>query len=321
MTLRVSRRMLQPLERLAAFGLLFVVASVCSRAFAQELVRVPGTTVSLAPPAGFVLSRTFAGLENAQTGSSITIAEFSAEAYAELAPLFASLEAAREAWGARGISVDSLSELSIGERRVPLLTGTQPAGRSTFKKYIAVLTGEKTVLVTLNIANPQELPSDKAEQLVRSIRLDRAATIAEQIVELPFTFSAAAPFKTRGSPGLATALLTIADGPDPSGLSPIVVIARAVSPVESSRTAELGALLLRTLEGFERTRARAEARVPFAGGSGHYATATVGDITVKQWLVIPEDGYYLRVVARGETAALEQVLPAVEEIVESVRTK
>src|SRR5690606_39130525 len=134
-------------------------------------------------------------------------------------------------------------------------------------------------------------------------------------------FRAADPFKPMGSPDSATALLSIVDGADPSGLSPLVVIGRAVSPVESRHTAELNTLLLRSLEGFQQARIRDAARVPFAGGSGHYVAATAGGITVKQWLVVPADGYYLRVVARGETAQLERVLPAIEEIVESVKPK
>ena len=55
-----------------------------------QLVKIPGTLVTLAAPQGFKVAQTFRGLENARAGSSITVEEFPASAFPELNAAFSS---------------------------------------------------------------------------------------------------------------------------------------------------------------------------------------------------------------------------------------
>ena len=59
--------------------LLGALLAVLGKAQAAPIV-IPGTSVSLEPPAGFTVAENFSGLENIHSGSSITINELPLEA-------------------------------------------------------------------------------------------------------------------------------------------------------------------------------------------------------------------------------------------------
>ncbi len=79
-------------------------------------IDIPGTSVSLEPPAGFTISDNFAGLENTASGSTITINELPFEAYEEVATVFSTTEAATEALVRQGIIIEAHTLLDIGEK-------------------------------------------------------------------------------------------------------------------------------------------------------------------------------------------------------------
>lgn len=284
-------------------------------------IAVPGTSVSLEPPMGFTLSNHFSGLENLDDGSSITITELPPEAYEEISTLFSEEESATEALLRQGIAVKEHTYLNIGNTQVPLLRGTQQSAGGTVTKYMTLFRGENTVLVTFNIIDPRQDTSEVIEAAVASISLTAAPTIAERIAQLPFTFHATAPFRVADVLGGSSALLTMIDGPDPSGLSPVVIIARGQSVVsEYNNIYRLSEQLLRSTQGFSLANIVQTNAVDFGGGRGYRLEATMDELTVVQYVFVPDNGRYVRLLATGEHQAFAKVLPAVENIANSVLT-
>jgi hypothetical protein len=70
-----------------------LMPSLCLGAL-DKPTKVPGTTIAMTPPSGYVLSDNFSGFENREDNSSITISELPKASYSELAVLFSSREAA-----------------------------------------------------------------------------------------------------------------------------------------------------------------------------------------------------------------------------------
>ena len=156
---------------------------------------IPGTTVSLEPPPGFTLSNNFSGLENIQSGSSITITELPPDAYPEISTLFSQEEAATEAFLRQGIAIEERTVIAISDTQVPLLRGTQQGEVGQVTKYMALLKGEKTVLVTFNIIDPTPDTPDIVTATVSSISLAAAPTLEKQLSQLSFAFQPQAPLR------------------------------------------------------------------------------------------------------------------------------
>ena len=107
----------------------------------SELTLIPGTGVSLLPPAGFVLSDQFSGLVNPDNLSSILIIELPPEAHSTLASAFSSTPGdITTAFASRGtmIEVERVSTVSIEDAQVPLVIGTQTAGQPASRKILHI---------------------------------------------------------------------------------------------------------------------------------------------------------------------------------------
>ena len=77
---------------------LLIAAPACftPRPDAQQRVTLPGTSVTLTAPPGFALARDGKGLEHSASGSTLSIAERPAAAYADLAARFSSAKSLSE---------------------------------------------------------------------------------------------------------------------------------------------------------------------------------------------------------------------------------
>ena len=309
-------------QRLGAIGtaVIGMLLSLVSRVQAAPIA-VPGTSVSLEPPAGFMVAENFAGLENTASGSSITINELPPEAYAEISTVFSSSESAREGLLRQGIMIDQHSLVTVGQDQVPLLRGTQLTAAGEFTKYLTLLKGETTVLVTFNIVDPAQISQEVVEATIASISLAEAPTIDERIEQLSFSFQTVEPFRIADILGGSSALLTTFEGTDPSGRAPVVIIARGQNVIYGQDAADISDELLRGTQGFSLAEIVRQEAVEFSGGSGYLIEADLDGLTVLQYVHVPENGRYIRLLATGQHTALMDVLPAVEEIVTSVRLR
>ena len=307
-------------QRLRTIGMLMagILLSVVSGVKAAPIA-IPGTSVSLEPPAGFTVAENFAGLENVESGSSITINELPPEAYAEVSTIFSTAESAQEGLLRQGIIVSEHTLITVGQDQVPLLRGVQQTAAGEFTKYLTLLKGETTILVTFNIAAPNQTTQETVEATVASIILATAPTIDEKIEQLPFSFQTAEPFKVADALGGSSALLTTFEGTDPSGMAPVVIIARGQNIIYGQDAADISDDLLRGTQGFSLAEIIRQETVEFSGGSGYLIEAELDGLTVLQYAYVPANGRYIRLLATGERSALMDVLPAVEEIAASVR--
>lgn len=100
------------------------------------------------------------------------------------------------------------------------------------------------------------------------------------------------------------------------------VIARALRPAPpSSDVALVARQLLHRTHGFENASITTAAKIEFAGGAGYYLEAFAGQRTIVQFVRVPVDGRYVRLIAFGETAALEHAMPGVMTIARSVSVR
>jgi hypothetical protein len=278
-------------------------------------VPIPGTSVSLTPPPGFSVTRR--GLDNG-AGSTITIGERAAAAHAGLVGTFTSAKNLSDAYAEQGVKVRGVRQIATPNGTVPFAVGTQSEQGRELVKYFALLKGDKTVLVTFNIAD-RNFTEAAAEALVRSIAIAPAPTLNERLEQLSFTFGAVEPFEITQVAGRNT--VTLESGGDDAGGNVVIVIGRGQSQAAMGDEARVAVDILKGTSGFRDAAITEQGPAPFAGGSGYVVKAAVADRTVVQYVRIVPGGAYLRFLARGETGALEGAAAAIAEIADSVTPK
>lgn len=300
------------------FGLTLGLVS----AVTAQSTRVPGTSVTIAAPPGFKPSRNPPGLQNAETGSTIVIAELPSESYAEAAAVFSSPKTASTRYSAQGIRITRIEQLTIGAGQVPLAIGGQAENGREVKKYITIMGGgqsnTKTTLITFSIAPSDTLGQSDVEAALRSVALGRVPTLDEKLARLSFTFKAVPPFHTVDVVNEGSAMLATFEGADPSAAKPILVISRAGTNASPADAPQMSERLIRGMTEFKEARVTEQKPATFAGGDGYFIAAVGGDLGILQFTRVLPGGRYVRLFARGEPSALEDVREAVMEIASSV---
>lgn len=302
---------------LQALGALALGVTAATSAHAQP-IPIPGTSVTISPPAGFTLSRAFSGLENAATGSSITVTELPQEAFGEISRLFATTEAATAQFAKQGIQISEVKQVATAGGPIPFAVGRQAANGVEIIKYVALFGGAQTALVTFNITNPSAITLSGAETVVQSVTLGRAATLEEKLAQSGVSVRAVAPFHIADVLAGNGILLTTFEGTDPTGTKPAIIIARALNAVPAADAPQIGEQLMRAMDGFATAQVTDQRSLQFAGGDAHFIAAVANGRTLLQLTRIPADRRYLRFVALGETSAIEAARGAIMEIASSV---
>jgi hypothetical protein len=309
--------------RHAACALGLLTLGLVSAGNAQP-TRIPGTSVTMTAPPGFRVSRNPPGLQNAETGSSIVIAELPPESYSEAAAVFSSPKTASNRYSGQGIRITRVEQLAVGAGQVPLAIGGQAENGREVRKYITVMGGDaqsntKTTLITFSIAAADPLRQSDVEAAVRSVALARVPTLDEKLARLPFTFKAIPPFRTVDVVNEGTgAMLATFEGSDPSAAKPIIVISRAGTSAAPSDVPQMSERLIRGMNEFREAQVTEQKPTVFVGGEGYFMAAVSGNFGILQFTRVLPGGRYVRLFARGEPSALEAVRDAVAEIASSV---
>jgi hypothetical protein len=312
-----SRPHTRKLVRLGAMVVAGALAAASLAARAQDAVAIPGTLVTLTPPTGFSLKGR--GLEDS-AGSTITISERSGEAYAELADTFSSAKNLSAAYAEQGVTIRAVRQIGTPAGQALFATGTQSfRGRNTVR-YFALLKGDKTVLLTFNLAD-RSLSEADAEALVRSVTLAPAPTLDERLAVLPFTFTVVEPFRVADIIGRDTVTLATGDDDRPQESRPVIVIGRGRSQAVMGEEPRVAVELLKNTAGFREAAVTAQSPATFAGGAGYTVTAVLENRTVVQYLRIVPGGAYLRLLARGPTPDMQAVEATITEIANSVEQR
>ncbi len=153
--------MLFPFSRyLACTSAIFIVS--VALAAASTAVRVPGTKVSLAPPADFVASERFPGFQHNASGSSIMVTEMPAP-ISQTKPGMT-----KEGLAKRGMTLELSEDKKIAGRDALFLTIKQTGNGISFRKWLAVFGTEKeTILIAATC--PDVHVEEFGEKLKQSI--------------------------------------------------------------------------------------------------------------------------------------------------------
>ena len=286
-----------------------------SAAGAQEGIRIAGTSVTLTPPPGFTArARGLRERRRLDHHDQRAVGRRLCGARRDLQVREGSFGGLR-----RAESADPRRE-AVSTPAGPALfaSGTQSTNGREIVKYLALLKGDKTVLVAFNIAD-RGLSEADAEAVLRSVEIAPAPTLEERLAGMPFTFEAVEPFRVTNVIPRSTVTLGLAGrGEAPGGRQPVIIIGRGESQAAMGEEARVAVELLKNTGGCREATITAQGPATFAGGAGYVVTAVVEDRTVVQYLRIVPGGAYLRFLARGQTGAMQSAEATITEIAESV---
>lgn len=312
-------------KQLACVVLLLIGALGQGPAHAQApaVQPVPGTTVSMTPPAGFAPAAEFSGFKDRENTASILIAEFPAEAYPQLSTVFGDLELARKAFEAKGISITALKRIDTSSGPALFLSGTQTAGTAHLNKWLALLKGEKTVLITLQATGASALTEAAAQKAVESTTLGSVPSLQEKVAKLPFTIEAAPPFRIVDTiMGSGVVLMAGDKDIDPEGKQPMLVVAADLSGRGASGDlAQTARALIAQTEGLKAATIEAERPVRFAGHDGIVLSGRMPDGRRFSQFAAAGPQRFIRMIAFVPADRVDDTRAAIEAVARSIAFK
>jgi len=287
---------------------------------ARQLQHILGTGVSLEPIEGFKPVSNFAGFANQKEGS-ILVAEMPEEAYAQLSQLLGDIDVAKSSFAKRGIIVDRLEEITTAEgSKAPLLAGSQTNGDTRYDKWIAVFKGPRTVLITVTSPQLNKLDSSAVRTMMESVSFGRQPTLADKLAQLPFTATAAPPFRIVDSLAGAVLGMTVGDKDvDPMRSQPMLAIAYEPAIVDDPAELERNPMPVPSL-GNPQIESRRP--VKFAGISGILLNGRCdGHRRFLQYMAVTHDKRLITMVFAAPESSFDGLTPTVEAISRSVAIK
>jgi hypothetical protein len=297
----------------AATMALVAVVLAASAIAQQERLPVRGTSVTLIPPPGFTASRTERGIENTSTGTVITISEAAAEAYAGLADRFKSAKSLTDGYADQGVTIRSVRTV---DGKIPFAIGRQTKNGKDVTRYLALLKGDKTVLVSFTVPDRTFTEAD-AEAVLRSIELTPEPTLEQRLSGLPFVFSAVEPYAVKDVINRQAVNLEVKG----DRAQPTITIGFGRSQALMGEEARVAVELIKNTGGYREAQITAQEPVTFAGGKGYRVAAVIEDRMAVQYLRIVSGGGYLRLFARGTTSAVQDAEQVIMEIAASVEPR
>ena len=274
---------------------------------------IRGTSVTLTAPPGFTPSRSERGIENTTTGTTVTISEASAEAYPGLADRFKSAKAMTDGYANQGVTIRTVRNV---DGKIPFAVGRQTKDGKDLTRYLALLKGDKTVLVSFTSPDRTFTEAD-AEAILRSIELTPEPTLEERLAELPFVFRAVEPYVVQNVINRQAVNLAVKD----DKTQPTVTIGTGRSQALMGEEARVAVELLKGTGGWRDAQITAQEPATFAGGKGYRITAAVEDRVAVQYLRILSGGTYLRFLARGTASAMQNAEAVVTELAGTVEPR
>lgn len=294
-------------------------------AFAQERVAIPGTSVTLVPMKGFVPSGRFAGLENPELQASVVIVEMPALAHPEVSKIFADVHTARSNFAKQNVIVETLDRIDgTGGEAVPVATGTQTMGAARFDKWIALLKGNRTVLITVQAPETTKLKALDVRAMITTVSLGAEATLDQKLEALPFRIRASEPFRVVDTFGGLGVLMTV--GPlntDPKSEQPMLIATyQTGGQIGQNQLGETAEKLLKTTRHFENADVTRRDQVRFAGSDGLLFSGTHeidgAHKRFVQYMAIGPNARFVRLIASADEARYETLAPAIAAIADSV---
>jgi hypothetical protein len=267
------------------------------------LTKVPGTTVELAPPEGFQLSKFFPGFEQQQTGATILVTEMPIPKAENAIAQLSSAQALKT----RGMDLIESKDMTIDGRPAKLLLVSQFAQGIQFLKWIAVMgVGDRALLATASFPEAQAAKlKEPLRQAILQLRWTTSAAV-QTFEGLTFDFKPVGDLEVSGR--ILNAVILTRKGakmPLPA-TEPIMVLGSALTILGSG----LGRVTKQDLSAFSRLRLRQTTEIAgFVETSGNAKTlagqpafelvATGYDrktripLTVYQTIIVTDETYYI----------------------------
>jgi hypothetical protein len=276
-------------------------------AFAQA-VRVPGTSVALAAPAGFVPSSRFPGFERADLQASIMVTEIPGP----VADVARGMTA--EALATRGMALISSTGQLVDGRQALLLKVSQTAAGMTVHKWM-IVSGDTRTSVMIVGTFPREHDADIGEALKKSLMTTRWA-----VTDAPPSPFEGLSFRISPTPSLKIAgrmsnmlMLTESGRMGPQGpAAALFVVGTSIGSVELRDLPAFAVARASQTKQLKDLRVSDQGTITIAGETGYQLVASGTDITtgrlVTLYQVVLRDphGYVLMqgMVASTRAAAL-----------------
>jgi hypothetical protein len=273
----------------AAYLAVALALALAAPAHAADAVFPTASRVGLVPPPGMTLSKSFLGFEDVAKDSAVLLATQPAAAYPELEKSLAT-----DALKKQGITVEKRETMKFDFGNGALVTGKQPADKTTYRKWLLVAQG-KDFTVLLNAQTPeQETAYPDAVMRAALASLAARATVpdAEKLSLLPFAIGDLAGFHIqRVLPGRALLLLDTPDGePTDNFDARMFIVIFPGGPAESDERANFARLAFGQIAGIKDVRITMSEPLRIGGQPGFQTTAQAKDaqsntdIMVAQWL-------------------------------------
>jgi hypothetical protein len=162
-----------------------VLLFVASNAMAGQ---IPGTTVSIIPPNGYVAADRFPGFMNEATGSTIMVSEIPGP-YGEVTAGFND----KKRMHAQGMTLLGKSSVQVDGHNGMLLQVEQPAYGTLFKKWMVAV--DRSRATTLIVASYPEAAAEQGELLKTAILAATFGKATDPIDALTFSVTPSPPFK------------------------------------------------------------------------------------------------------------------------------
>ncbi|MBI2426120.1 MAG: hypothetical protein HYV27_25075 [Candidatus Hydrogenedentes bacterium] len=288
----------------------FALVTICSTLQAAE--RVPGTKVSIEPPAGFEVMEQYPGFSMESTGSSIIVTELPAP-IGEFSSGFT-----KKALAARGVGLLEQSEVKIASGDAHLFKVAQAANGIDYLKWMVVF-GNGSEPVMILAAFPADFEKEMSEKLKRTIL---AATWDLEVKVDPdegmtFNVQESGDLKIARKAGNAIALTRNGVIPPANASEPLLIVAPSFAVDWTEQGDKAKYVRQRLVEAKELTGVEVtfEKAVEVDGLSGYLMEANAKDSKtgtsqyVLQCMLFTSDGYYLLqgFVGAGEKDAYSNV--------------
>ncbi len=292
---------------------------------AAQFVFLPGTSVGMAAPSGFLQSKRFAGFEFAEAGSSILVVEFPPQAYGEMSTALTDT-----ALAGKGITVKSRKPVTINGVKGLAISGTQSLNGVVFDKWIMLL-GAETITAMISAQDPagSTLNETNVMAAFASVRIRAPQSLEDKLAELPFSVGKLAGFRIVRTVSGNGVLLT--KGPKDvvkDASQPVVIIVRPLgAPYPGNiKPSIVSEQLMRSIKSVTISSIGKLSEATVAGTAGHEMTgvataASSGEaVSVTQWLQL-EQGRQIRVVAIASADQSAALLRDLRAVASSLRIK
>jgi hypothetical protein len=172
-------------------GALAALMLMMISARAADAVFPTGSRVGIVPPPGMVQSRNFVGFEDPQKNAAILFTTMPAQAYDSL-----DKGMVPETMSKNGVEVGKREPIQLRIGKGFLLTGTQTANSTRYRKWLLVAAADNmTVVVTAQVPDQDATYSDKImRDTLTTLAVRDSVPDAEQLSLMPFTIGDMAGF-------------------------------------------------------------------------------------------------------------------------------